>query len=223
MKITKIIHQTWRDQNIPHDIYFEEWHRSWSEVHPDWKYIFWTDADNERLVRHHYPEFLEAYLKIEQGVTKSDIARALYLHKFGGMYADMDFICLRRFDPLLEVIGCNIVVGMQDQAYGPMPNAWMYSPPGEEFWLTLVRDGLADFTNGVFHRPEQICGPDRLKWALEIHGPSRTELAFPIVYPFAWGNEKESRKAESLDWHNVPSLREAYPDSLAVTCWRHNW
>lgn len=57
--IPKIIHQTWKDNNIP-----EKWVISeimWKKYHPDWKYILWTDKMIRDYIEIGYPEFLELF------------------------------------------------------------------------------------------------------------------------------------------------------------------
>ena len=221
MSATKIIHQTWKDEDIP-DNYPTVWQDSWKEEHPDWEYRFWTDDANRQLVADHYGEFLETYDKIVRGVVKSEIARMLYLHRFGGMYVDLDFICLRSMNTVLEELGDFIVVGKHAQKLQPLPNAWMYSPPGENFWLVTVHDSIRDWESGQ-RKVEQIAGPDRLKWCLEKYDPHRVELPCDLVYPFAWGNTELTQEAMRADWQNLNQLRECYPRAYAVTRWCHNW
>ena len=48
INIPKIIHLTYKNNNIPkvwkHTI------NTWKKYHPDWEIIFWTDADNRKLI-----------------------------------------------------------------------------------------------------------------------------------------------------------------------------
>ncbi len=37
--LTKIIHQSWKDNDIPYHIYKKQWVDSWTEKNPDWQYI----------------------------------------------------------------------------------------------------------------------------------------------------------------------------------------
>lgn len=221
--MVKIIHQTWKNADIPEDRYPAIWRQSWRDAHPGWEYRFWTDEDNERLVRDHYPSFAEDFAAIDRGVVKSDVARALYLHRHGGMYADLDFVCLRPFDGLLGVLGRHIVVGRHAQGAQPFPNAWMYSPPGRPFWLALVGDALNDWAFNKVRKPEQVAGPDRLNWCLDKYRPDHAVLPCDIVHPFAWGDAAGTEKAMAIDRNDLDALRAAYPHSLAVTFWSHGW
>lgn len=220
--INRIIHQTWKVKDYPKDIYNPSWQASWIDNHPEWDYMFWTDDDNEKLVKDYYPQFYDRYMAIDRGVVKSDIARVLYLHRHGGIYADMDFICLRPFDGLLDVVGEFIVVGQHDQAAQPLPNAWMYSPPDESFWLRYVTDSLADWDAGQ-RKVESIAGPDRLLWAIAKYRPWHVQLPPPMVYPRAWGKREHDHIARDVNWSDIADIKKNYPESFAVTPWSHGW
>lgn len=219
----KIIHQTWKDYNIPQKIYRPPWQDSWKNMNSDWEYKFWTDEDNEKLVRDDYPMFWEIFRGVKKGVVKSDLCRLLYLHKYGGVYADMDFICLKDMTPLLGPLGDCIVLGKHNNSRQPLPNAWMYSPKGDTFWLAMAEDSFNEVERGVRHRPEQVAGPDRLNWAVRVHKPEHTLLSHSMIYPRVWGDSECDRVAKKVDWDCVEALKEAYPKSYAVTYWSHNW
>ncbi|HIF08190.1 MAG TPA: hypothetical protein EYQ64_15005 [Gemmatimonadetes bacterium] len=98
--IPRIIHQTWKDQDVPER--FLEAQRSWREVHPEWEYRFWTDEDLETLVRERAPELMSLYERYPEAIQRVDAARYVILREFGGAYIDLDVQCLRPLDPLLE-------------------------------------------------------------------------------------------------------------------------
>ena len=89
--IPKIIHQTWKNDKLPSQWrqYFDGWH----EKHPDFLHVLWTDEDNLHLVEQHYPEFLEEYNWFPLMIQKTDFVRLMYIHKYGGIYADLDYEC----------------------------------------------------------------------------------------------------------------------------------
>ena len=59
LRIPKIIHQTWKDENLPKA--FQILSETWREILPDWEYRLWTDDMNREFVRTHYPDFLKKY------------------------------------------------------------------------------------------------------------------------------------------------------------------
>lgn len=42
--VCRIIHQSWVDENVPEE--YHMWQQTWKDLHPDWKYILWTDKMN---------------------------------------------------------------------------------------------------------------------------------------------------------------------------------
>ena len=58
-KIPKIIHQTWKTNNVPEKC--KEWVKSWKEKNPGWDYRLWTDEDNRNLIKEYFPKFLKIY------------------------------------------------------------------------------------------------------------------------------------------------------------------
>lgn len=94
-RIPKIIHQIWLGSPIPEK--FAKLAESWKKFHPDWEYKLWTDADIPNLHLQHEDKF---YLTHNYG-QKSDILRHELLFKFGGLYVDTDFECLKPFDDLM--------------------------------------------------------------------------------------------------------------------------
>lgn len=146
--IPRIIHQTWKNREIPEPL--REFQKSWLQQHPGWDYRLWDDADNERLITEHYPEFRDHYLRSMPPILKVDLVRLAYLHRFGGIYADLDCEALRPLDPLLAA--GSIVVGRELKGIGRMMrgrdfiiNALIISPPGHPLWLEIMRQMAAGY------------------------------------------------------------------------------
>lgn len=216
--VTRKIHQTWKTRDLTP--YNPLWARSWKDKHPGWEYHFYTDLDNSRLIRSSYPEFSKIYERLDRGVVKSDVVRCLYLHKFGGIYADMDFLCLKPFDRLVDIEE-DIVIGYHARQQ-PYPNAWMYSKPGVAFWLQMVEDALQAFQNGERH-VESICGPTRLEKALESYTPAVRILPPEILYSFPWGDTRKDSLMVKVGWDNPDAISRVFPNAYAVTSWSHCW
>ena len=99
-KIPRIIHQTWKDKNLP-----PQWQLVRDEcarMHPDYEYRLWTDADSRQFIEEYYPWFLPIFDSYPYNIQRADAIRYFILHKYGGIYMDLDVGCLRRFDPLLR-------------------------------------------------------------------------------------------------------------------------
>lgn len=69
-----------------------------------WLQHLWSDAANDWLIKTHYPDFYkQAYSEMEstEKIYKIDSVRFAYMHRYGGIYADLDFFALRNWDDLL--------------------------------------------------------------------------------------------------------------------------
>eukprot|EP00954_Amorphochlora_amoebiformis_P017194 1317548-Amorphochlora_amoeboformis.AAC.2 len=87
-QIPKIIHQTYKTDKVPKN--WASTPPAWKSAHPGWKYEFWTDERNRKLIEDHYSWFLPTYDAYPYGIQRSDAARYFILHKYGGVYADLD-------------------------------------------------------------------------------------------------------------------------------------
>ncbi len=94
-KIPKIIHQIWVG---PHQFPKEAkaWQETWLKLHPDWEYKLWTNEDVEMLDF----ENKEYYNQATNWGEKADILRYEILYRFGGVYVDVDEMCLKSLDVL---------------------------------------------------------------------------------------------------------------------------
>lgn len=54
-----------------------------------YQYILWDNDDCEELIKE-YPDYIDLYNSVRFSIMKVDIIRFLILHKYGGLYADLD-------------------------------------------------------------------------------------------------------------------------------------
>lgn len=113
--IPKIIHQIWIGSYLPEQ--YLEFSKTWQEKHPDWEYKLWTDKEieNENLINR------KLYNRVENLGAKADILRCEILFKYGGVYADTDFICLKPFDDLVNRL--DFICGIHDHFKFVIPNS----------------------------------------------------------------------------------------------------
>jgi mannosyltransferase OCH1-like enzyme len=228
--IPRIIHQSWKTTEIPVETYKVHWVESWKELHPDWRHILWTDEDNRRLVAEHYPQYLGFYDQLHPPIKKADFCRFLYMHHLGGVYVDLDFLALRNVEPML--VGSEIVVGSLSEKnhYYQIPNAFMASVAGHEFWMQVATDSM----NAPLHEQgvEMQSGPFRLQWAIDVYQPRGLDIIdhrniYPLdwIHFVSWGcpDEGIQRLARELVDKPREEILEHFPDAFAVTFWSHNW
>jgi hypothetical protein len=142
--IPLIIHQIWHSPEYDRG---DGTPQSWKSINPDWKYRLWMDQELEEFFAKDYPDLLELYLSFPTNVQRADLARYVLLHRFGGVYADMDTDCLAPLEPLIEkdcIVLCEepkihaesaLVFGFDRLIF----NGTMASPAGHPFWMHVVR------------------------------------------------------------------------------------
>lgn len=76
---------------------------SWSRRNPAWAHYVHDDANVRALVaRHMSPAYLAAFDAYPVGVMRADVWRYLVLYVYGGVYADVDAVCLRPVERWFE-------------------------------------------------------------------------------------------------------------------------
>jgi mannosyltransferase OCH1-like enzyme len=208
---TRIIHQSWKDENLPYHVYKKEWIDSWLRYNPDWEYRLWTDEDNNALVGNHFEWFLPTFEKYSN-IQKADAARYFYLYKYGGLYVDLDFECLRNIEPLLK--GWSIVLG--EALDGIVHPAFMYSEPGHPFW-EMVHTALVEHFG-----PDVIwsTGPrfiTRQLW--RSYSLYRIRVCAEELYPYNWRRRKEIHQRIA----DGERSQEMFPEAYAVHHWGSIW
>lgn len=129
---------------------------SWTEYHPNALHVRWSDEDNRRLVRLRYPHLLDFYDNtLRLVVQRTDLARLLYLHAFGGLYVDMDYEAHTDVLALLtdarRSSRSNWVVESPALMNEVMQNSFMFaSRPNHAFWLHCA-NGARDAFEFVHH------------------------------------------------------------------------
>ena len=78
MSIPKIIHQTWKTNELPAQ--FEKWADTWKYHHPDYKYKLWTDQDNLNLIESEFTDFINQYKSYNHFIKRVDAVRYFYLY-----------------------------------------------------------------------------------------------------------------------------------------------
>lgn len=145
-KIPKIIHQI-----APANT--EVWHPLWHKCHASWKEHFsdheiklWNDKEDiDNFIKENYSQYWNLYYNFPFHIMRIDFVRLCLLHKFGGIYADMDIFCYKNFDDYLtnEIYFLeNKIIEYTDSAY---ENSMMASIPGHRFLEELMKYSKTSF------------------------------------------------------------------------------
>ncbi len=226
--IPRVLHQTWRVAQIPRPL--RAYHDSWRHHHPHWEFRLWTDADNESLVADHYPDYLAYYRNVLPPILKVDFARLAYLHRHGGVYADLDYQALRPFDPLLDTPDAVLArehdgIGMVLRGRDYVINALMASPAGHPLWLDTMGAMVSSFrprrwleqrTAYVIRMAIEVLD-QQVERRLQTHHDV-TVLPFDQLYPSAPTDRiraQRTRRAAALSAYGIHHYQNSWRSPVA--------
>jgi mannosyltransferase OCH1-like enzyme len=195
--IPRTIHRIWLGpKRMPAD--GRRYGESWRRYHPDWEMRLWTDADLRTFTN---DDFLEGFYRARSFSERADVLRLELLRRFGGVYVDTDFECLRPIDPLID--GLSVFAAYE--VPGRICNALIGAIPSHPAMEMAVRE--ARHASGRGQYPESTATvfltnilsrfPD-----VTIFGPEK-------FYPYLW-TEPHRRDEE-------------FPEAYAVHHWAATW
>jgi mannosyltransferase OCH1-like enzyme/glycosyltransferase involved in cell wall biosynthesis len=220
--IPRVLHQTWKDANIPKDL--AVYRETWKQLHPHWSFILWTDTANRELIKQHYAWFLPSYDGYPEAIMRADAARYFILHHFGGLYVDLDFEAFRALDPLLT--GTQVLLGLEPPDHLLLPlaverdldkivcNAFMAATPEHPFWKHVLQK-LTEYSQSA--APLDATGPFLLTRAYESYVEKEritlapAHLLYPISNTIVFQNLKQAEQKR---------IRE---DAYAIHHWYGSW
>lgn len=102
MKIPKTIIQTCKDSSVVNQ-QMQKAVNTWKDKNPDWSYRLFYDEDCKKFLKKHFnSDVYSAFDIIKPGAGKADLFRYCYLYIKGGVYVDIDNICLMSLSEIIE-------------------------------------------------------------------------------------------------------------------------
>ncbi len=133
----------------------------------------YSNADLRRFLTENYPQFLDFYDLATYETEKSDICRYLLLHKYGGIYANADMMCLRPMGPLLEAVKAPVCMALKPPTHRfwgrrLLGSAFVLSQPDQPMWLEVVEFMQAHYRPRSY--PAITTGAYIIDYFLHEHG-----------------------------------------------------
>lgn len=136
--VPKKIHQIWIGSKFPRK--YQKWADSWKTKNPEFDYYLWDEKEILKLGLKNEKQYRYA----KNFGIKSDIARYEILNRFGGVYLDTDFECIKPLDTKFltyDFVGCQLF------SYAPqISNAMMIATKNNTILNTLI-DNLKENKN----------------------------------------------------------------------------
>jgi alpha 1,6-mannosyltransferase len=90
---------------------------SFIRLNPTYKYIHYNDSTSDEFVRLTMPDYIyQTYISLPKSIMKADYFRYIVLLVKGGVYTDIDTICLRPIDTWINGIDINnagLIIGIE--------------------------------------------------------------------------------------------------------------
>ncbi len=192
--IPRCIHRIWIGGAEP------EWMGGFAETweRPGWKLRQWGEdeiAELQPLRNQSIYDRAKRLCPDHFGQLRADILRYEILERFGGVYVDADFECLRPLDDLLSGVDCFAAWEIQGKWIN---NAVMGAVPSHPFIERLIQGLPASVRRNRGARPNRVSGPQYVTRAWQRSGERITIFDRDLFYPY--GYREISTHEPGEDW-----------------------
>ena len=218
-EIPMFIHQTWKSELMKQD--YVNSFDNWSKLHPGFTHVLWTDEDNELLVSTWFPQYLPAYKWLPLIIQKTDFVRLMYLYRYGGIYADMDYVVYQALPDALPQLSGFMAVESPFSLNESLQNSLMISSPGHPLLLealNIIDNTVFDLRRGKYKSIDlknKLIGPILATFlTLSLTGPQVLDKAVTRLHMNMNRTRQERKLVASGDTSvNVESI---HPASVSV-------
>jgi hypothetical protein len=169
-RLPRIIHQQWKTEVVPPD--YSRWQSRTKAAFANHEYVLWTDESARDMIAKHYPDFLDVYSSLSHHIMRVDAARYFILHRYGGLYLDMDYEVLVNFwDRLPDDVPA--LIQSYSRYLERTQNSLMSSPPGHALW-PIAWDLIARRAESGSTDPIYVTGPRMMDEAIRIYSATKT-------------------------------------------------
>jgi hypothetical protein len=207
-RIPKHIHQIWLGSPVP--VKYDRWRRSWLEHNPGYDYTLWDESSLLSLGMQNE----NAFIKTKNFGAKSDLARYEILNRFGGIYVDTDFECLKSLDEYLLTL--DFFCGQVFSDKPELANGIMGAAPNS-FFIRLILDSVKTplLSNDPMTILKEIGSQKITNIFFDNVQLMKNVVVFPSDYFYPWPNFCR------LDYINRYSY--VTPVSLGLHHWEVSW
>jgi len=150
-KIPKKIFQTWETKSF--EIPFQKIVDSWILHNPEYEYSLYDSTDRENFIRENFGESVyKAYCKIIPNAFKADLWRYCILYKYGGIYVDVDTICLNNLDIFIRDYSFVVPIDLNlsdSEGKHNLSNGFIASVPNSEILLFAINNIVNNVLSGI--------------------------------------------------------------------------
>jgi mannosyltransferase OCH1-like enzyme len=231
--IPKNVLQTWRSNSLP--VIFQKI-KEVNQKTTEFQFQLWHHEEGEynidEFIKKEYNDLYEIYSKTQFGVQKADMIRLILLYHYGGIYIDMDILCLKSMESLIDFESNNVYLAMEPMEQtkklydneNVLCNAFIAGPAKHPFFkaaldeIKLIYQKLGDQIFRVFN----IFGGDLLSKALTSNDDIYNSCKFvnrKLIYPI--NDPKFTDLSSSAE--DAKMIKDgSYGNSYMVHYWIHS-
>ncbi len=193
--IPRVFHQIWVGPD-PLPAEYAAYQQTWLEHHPGWTLRFWTEDNLPLPLRR--PEAAE---RLRVPAERANILRLELLWRFGGVYLDTDFECLRSIEPLIE--GAELFISLAKP--GRVNNALMGSVAGHP----LLDEALDRIEPREYYGHDKAATGTRFLDTVLLGRPEVTLLEARFFYPLTEEDKADAYAVHGMarSWKDPEQLR----------------
>lgn len=204
--IPKIIWQTYSDSKLPD--YVQNSVASWKDKNPGWEHKLYSEEDRVDFIKEHYPQYLVLYNNIVIPFIRADFWRYLALLKFGGVYADVDTICIESLENWLDDKAEFACVDSDTPEYGYALETFCFAVQPQSKFIQSIVDtmiersqnnlGHGDYIMNTWHTGPYMVAEAVMKVedknGLKIYDDSFFDYVFHDNGSNRWSDNQEKRR-----------------------------
>lgn len=191
------------------------------QVNNNWRFILWNEEKCLELIHTHLPWFLDRYTSYPHKVCQIDAMKYILSYLFGGIAMDMDIICLKNMDTLVQNHDLVFVEQWKDM----VANDFIYSSkPNNPLLGFIISDLITVKSNHIL----DLTGPEYLQKRLSSLKPSFSDMfhivPYKLTHPFVWDRYENKCHIKNKDF-NVDNCIDKYKDTEVVflTVYTASW
>lgn len=176
--IPKNIFQTWKTKSLSPA--FQKIVNTWIHFNPEWKYQLYSDQECDIFIKENFDESVyNTYKKIVPGAYKADLWRYCVLYKYGGVYIDIDTICMSKISDFIHhshfVTPVDLNTNPREGTHN-LFNTFIASVPESPILLDCIHQIVYNVTNNIIPQSKlDFTGPGILGRAVNKYlGRSET-------------------------------------------------
>ena len=226
--VPHVVHQLWMQGSNAVPPKYAAARASWAANHPGWEVKTWDDASVLAMIKADYPQHAAWYEALPRMMQRCDACRGFLLHRFGGVYADMDAFAVDNFEGL---------VSAQASSAGPngelllftrsLNNAVSVSSVGHPFWTDVFMPAVKANAEAVVGAPEvaailKTAGPQAMKAMVRgLSAEARAGYGLVLLPEHVLEPWKLKRRRFALSPEDVAALRGggSYSYHASDTSW----